>query len=226
MKATEVPQAVAELGEASPSKILQWALDTFHHEVTLASSFGLEDVMLIDLLSRQVDSPDVFYLDTDLLFHETYQTIEAVKSRYRLSLRRISPALSLQQQTDRYGEALWSRDPNLCCNLRKVVPLREALKGYRAWITGIRREQSPTRANAHVVEWDEKHGIIKINPLVMLKESAVRDYLTLHQVPYNPLHDQGMPSIGCMPCTRAILPGEDPRSGRWSGFDKKECGLH
>lgn len=214
------------LTEESPEKILTWAFETFGDGVTLASSFGLEDVMLIDIASRVTAQPDVFFLDTDLLFHETYQTVEAIVARYSIRLRRISPALTLAQQTEQHGEALWSHDPDACCGIRKVEPLNRALEGYQAWVTGVRREQSPTRATAEAVEWDAKHGLIKINPLVMLTAENVRDWVRTHDVPYNPLHDQGFPSIGCMPCTRAVKPGEDPRAGRWSGFDKKECGLH
>ncbi|MCY0878360.1 MAG: phosphoadenylyl-sulfate reductase [Firmicutes bacterium] len=210
----------------SPLAILTWAYEQFGSRVTLASSFGLEDVALIDMASRIVPEPDVFMLDTDLLFHETYATMRAVESRYRLKFRRIRPDLSLQAQAEQYGEELWARDPNLCCQLRKVIPLNRALAGYAAWITGIRREQSPTRAHARAVEWDQTHSLVKVNPLVLWSTEEVWQWVREHQVPYNPLHDQGFPSIGCMPCTRAIKPGEDLRAGRWSGFDKKECGLH
>ena len=211
----------------SPDRILAWAYENFGVEgVTIASSFGVEDVMLIDLASRLVDHPDVFFLDTDLLFHETYQTVAAISARYPIHLRRISPALNLAEQAERHGEDLWARNPYACCGIRKVEPLHRAIKGYQAWVTGVRREQSPTRANAEAVEWDQKHGLVKINPLVLLSTDEVWDYVKDHEVPYNTLHDQGFPSIGCMPCTRAVQPGEDPRAGRWAGFDKKECGLH
>ncbi len=210
----------------SPTAILEWTYDAFGREVTLASSFGLEDVMLIDLASRINPHPDVFFLDTGLLFHETYLTVEAVKARYPIELRTIRPALSLDQQAQAYGEDLWARTPDVCCNIRKVAPLTEALSGYRAWITGVRREQSPTRAAAQAVEWDDKHGLVKINPLVMLTVDEVWNWVAKHEVPYNPMHDNGFPSIGCMPCTRAVKPGEDPRAGRWAGFNKQECGLH
>jgi phosphoadenosine phosphosulfate reductase len=173
-----------------------------------------------------VPCPDVFMLDTDLLFHETYQTVQAIQARYRVRLRRIRPSLSLAEQADQYGDDLWARDPDLCCRLRKVLPLNEALDGYAAWITGIRREQSPTRAAALAVEWDGSHGLVKVNPLVLWSTAEVWQWVRDHDVPYNPLHDQGFPSIGCMPCTRAVKPGEDLRAGRWSGFEKKECGLH
>ncbi len=210
----------------SPEDILRWAYETFGGTVTIASSFGLEDVMLIDMASRLYERPDVFYLDTDLLFHQTYQTIHAMRERYALNLRRVSPEISLARQAEQRGEELWAQDPNQCCHIRKVEPLTRALNGYKAWITGVRREQSPTRATAEAVEWDNKHGLFKINPLVLLNTDDVWHWVRKHQVPYNALHDQGYPSIGCMPCTRAIKPGEDARAGRWAGFNKLECGLH
>lgn len=210
----------------SPTTILEWAYAAFADGVTLASSFGLEDVMLIDLASSLYARPDVFFLDTDLLFQETYQTVAAIEARYPIHLRTIRPALSLEQQAQQHGEDLWSRTPDVCCNIRKVGPLNQALEGYQAWITGVRREQSPTRASAQAVEWDAKHGLVKINPLVMLTADEVWDWVKTHEVPYNAMHDNGFPSIGCMPCTRAVKPGEDPRAGRWAGFNKQECGLH
>jgi phosphoadenosine phosphosulfate reductase len=220
----------AEIGKRftgqSPLAILAWAYQQFGDRITLASSFGLEDVALIDMAAQVVPCPDVFMLDTDLLFHETYQTVQAIQARYRVRLRRIRPSLSLAEQADQYGDDLWARDPDLCCRLRKVLPLNEALDGYAAWITGIRREQSPTRAAALAVEWDGSHGLVKVNPLVLWSTAEVWQWVRDHDVPYNPLHDQGFPSIGCMPCTRAVKPGEDLRAGRWSGFEKKECGLH
>lgn len=224
-----VKECVAEarhLTGASPEKILAWAFEKFGDQITVASSFGLEDVMLIDLAAGLASNPDIFFLDTDLLFPETYQTVKAMEARYPIRLRRLSPILTLTEQAEQRGEALWSGDPDFCCNIRKVEPLNRALGGYQAWVTGIRREQSPTRAQTEAVEWDVKHNLVKINPLVMLTQDEVWHYVKAHQVPYNPLHDVGFPSIGCMPCTRAVKPGEDPRAGRWAAFDKKECGLH
>ncbi len=226
MDASSRIQELEPMTGESPETILRWAYEAFGDKVTIASSFGAEDVMLIDLASRVYSHPDVFFLDTDLHFHETYQLVDAIEERYPVKLRRMSPELTLQQQAEKHGEALWARDPDLCCNIRKVEPLKRALKGYEAWITGVRRDQSPTRARAQAVEWDDKHGLVKVNPLVLLTSQDVWDWVHTHDVPYNPLHDQGYPSIGCMPCTQPVKPGEDPRSGRWAGFDKKECGLH
>jgi phosphoadenosine phosphosulfate reductase len=226
MNAMERVAQAQQLTGWKPEEILAWTFDTFGASVTIASSFGLEDVMLIDLAARIVPKPDVFFLDTDLLFPETYQTITAIEARYSILLRRIRPDLTVAEQAQQYGEELWRRDPNACCTLRKVAPLNRAISGYQAWVTGVRRQQSPTRAAAQAVQWDAKHNLVKVNPLVLLTEDEVWAYVKSHQVPYNPLHDAGFPSIGCMPCTRAVKPGEDARAGRWSGFDKNECGLH
>ncbi|PSR22558.1 MAG: phosphoadenylyl-sulfate reductase [Sulfobacillus acidophilus] len=226
MNETDAAQAGTVLYGKAPLDILRWAYQTFGDRVTIASSFGVEDVVLIDLATRVYPRPDVFFLDTDLLFHQTYQTMQDVTRRYPIAMRRIRAGLSLAQQAQQYGEALWERDPDQCCFLRKVSSLNRALDGYEAWITGMRREQSATRAHIGVVEWDEKRQLVKINPLALMTTGALWEWVRLNHVPYNPLHDQGFPSIGCMPCTRAVAAGEDARAGRWSGFSKKECGLH
>ncbi|MBE3552729.1 MAG: phosphoadenylyl-sulfate reductase [Kyrpidia tusciae] len=209
-----------------PEEILEWALERFSPRIALACSFGVEDVVLVDMATRILPHVQIFYLDTGLLFPETYEVRDRVMERYRPNLRRVTPQLDLRQQTAEYGEALWTRDPNTCCRLRKVEPLRDVLAEQDAWVTGIRREQSPTRAGAKVVEVDRKFGLIKVNPLAGWDSRQVWNYVHTHEVPYNPLHDRGYPSIGCAPCTRPVRPGEDPRAGRWAGFDKTECGLH
>ncbi|MDI3257758.1 MAG: phosphoadenylyl-sulfate reductase [Kyrpidia sp.] len=209
-----------------PVDILAWALDRFYPRIALACSFGVEDVVLVDMATRLRPDVQIFYLDTGLLFPETYEVRDRVVERYRPNLRRVRPALTVSEQAAEYGEALWSRDPNTCCRIRKVEPLQEVLADLDAWITGIRREQAPTRAGAREVEVDRKFGLIKVNPLAAWTSREVWAYVHEHQVPYNVLHDRGYPSIGCAPCTRPVRPGEDPRAGRWSGFDKTECGLH
>jgi phosphoadenosine phosphosulfate reductase len=220
-------QAAEERLEAeTPETTLQWALDTFGERVSLASSFGAEDMCLIDMLCRLTTAPRVFYLDTGLLFRETYALIRAVKDRYPIRLERVTPLLTVEEQAETLGPALWMRDPDRCCHLRKVEPLTGYLAGEAAWITGIRRDQTPTRARARVVEADLAFGVVKINPLLRWTTADVFAYLKDHDVPYNPLHDRGYPSIGCWPCTRPVAPGEDPRSGRWAGTAKTECGLH
>jgi phosphoadenosine phosphosulfate reductase len=220
-------QVADTLEEGAPETTLTWAFQHFgRDEIAFACSFGAEDVALVDMIARVKPGARVFYLDTNLLFPETYQTIERIKAKYDVQMEQYLPLVTLEEQARIQGEALWARTPDACCAIRKVEPLRRALSGLKAWITGIRRDQAPTRANARPVEWDAKFGLVKINPIVSWKERDVWAYIMANQVPYNPLHDQGYPSIGCIHCTRAVQPGEDPRAGRWSGWDKTECGLH
>lgn len=195
--------------------------------LTFACSFGAEDMVILDLLMRTQPEVNVFYLDTNVLFPETYVLIEQAVKRYQIpNLSRIQPSMSLSEQAKTYGESLWSKNPNQCCAIRKVGPLTEHLSNFDGWVTGIRRDQAPTRAHAQVFEYDQKFELIKVNPLVLWTEEDVWAYIDDHDVPYNPLHDSGYPSIGCVHCTRPVAAGEDARSGRWSGFDKTECGLH
>lgn len=210
----------------SAQEALRWAAGRFGPTVRFAASFGLEDVAIIDMAVRAGIRPHVFYLDTDVLFSETYALIEQVRVRYGIEIDRVTGQLSLQQQALQHGEALWARDPTLCCAIRKVAPLVRYLEDKAAWVTGIRRDQSPVRAGARRVEWDGQFGLVKINPIVDWSSADVRRYVEANAVPHNPLHDQGYPSIGCRPCTRPVRPDEDERAGRWSGFEKTECGLH
>lgn len=209
-----------------PQDVLVWGIEQFGTEIVLASSFGAEDVVLIDMLHKLAPKTPIFYLDTGKHFPETLSTRDRLQERYGISFIQKLPALTLEEQAERYGDKLWEREPNLCCKLRKVEPLREILSTYSAWITGIRREQAPTRANAKKVEWDEKFQLVKLNPLADWTQEDVWTYIRSHDVVYNPLHDRHYPSIGCSVCTRPVMPGEDPRAGRWSGFSKTECGLH
>ncbi|MCL6594348.1 MAG: phosphoadenylyl-sulfate reductase [Alicyclobacillus sp.] len=226
LQAEEIQQLAATYAQKDPADILRAAAERIPN-LALACSFGAEDMVLLDLWMRVRPDGVVFYLDTDVLFPETYELVERAVARYGIpNLRRVRPALTLAEQAEQYGEALWAHNPNLCCDLRKVQPLRSILGELDGWITGIRREQAPTRANAQVFELDAKFGLVKVNPLAFWTEKQVWRYITDHQVPYNPLHDRGYPSIGCLHCTRPVKPGEDPRSGRWAGFDKTECGLH
>jgi phosphoadenosine phosphosulfate reductase len=182
--------------------------------------------VLIDLAAQVRPDLRVFTLDTDFLFPETYALINDIERRYHIRVERIKPRLTPEEQAQEFGAALWSREPHQCCNIRKVEPLTHKLSELDAWITGIRRDQAPTRANARKVEWDARFGLIKINPLADWKWEQVWDHIRSHKVPYNPLHDQNYPSIGCTYCTRPVQAGEDLRAGRWSGFPKTECGLH
>ena len=210
---------------APPEKVLRWAVERFGPEVALATGFGAEGCALVSMLARVDRRARIFYLDTDLLFPETYALRDALETRYGVSFERYS-AGSLTEQAALYGERLWERRPDECCRLRKVEPLREALDGLQAWITAIRRDQSPARASAGVIERDKKFGLVKINPLALWTTRDVWTYLIENDVPYNPLHDLGYTSIGCGPCTTPVKIGEDPRAGRWRGSMKTECGLH
>ncbi|HVH89453.1 MAG TPA: phosphoadenylyl-sulfate reductase [Terriglobales bacterium] len=217
-------QATAE--NWSAGELLAWAAQEFGVGAAMASSFGAEDVVLIDIASRIGNPFPVFTLDTDFLFPESYDLIARVETNYGIKVERLRPKLSPEEQSREFGAALWAREPDRCCAIRKVEPLTERLKSSSAWITGIRREQSPTRATARKLEWDAKFDLVKLNPLADWREAQIWEYIRSHEVPYNPLHDRRYPSIGCTHCTRAVLPGEDPRSGRWSGLAKTECGLH
>jgi phosphoadenosine phosphosulfate reductase len=219
--------ALAEKFEnAQPQTVLRWAIDEFGSEVALATGFGTEGCVLVDMIAKIDATARIFYLDTDLLFPQTYELCHQLAVRYGVSFERRTSQRSLEQQALRYGEKLWERDPDLCCRLRKVEPLKEMLAGLQAWVTAIRREQSVTRVNTKVVERDVKFGLIKINPLAGWSKRDVWRYIHEHNVPYNPLYDQGYSSIGCTPCTTPVQINEDQRAGRWRGFQKTECGLH
>jgi phosphoadenosine phosphosulfate reductase len=217
-------QAEAESWNAE--EIIRWGLSQFQPSVAIASSFGAEDVVLIDLAARIQPAFRVFTLDTDFLFPETYALIDQIERQYGVQIERARSRYTPGEQAAAFGDALWSREPDKCCNLRKVEPLTQKLAGLSAWITGIRRDQAPTRANARKLEDDKKFGLVKLNPLADWTWDQVWDYIRAHNVPYNPLHDRNYPSIGCTYCTRQVQAGENMRAGRWSGFQKTECGLH
>lgn len=220
-------QVSRELEGQGPVAALEWALSTFAMDgIALACSFGAEDVALVDMVSKVRPGTKVFYLDTNVLFPETYDVVAKVQQLYPINLIKYEPLLTLDEQSEQHGDALWGTDPDTCCAIRKVEPLKRALSGLDAWITGIRRDQAPTRANAGIVEWDSRFDLIKINPLAAWTWADVWEYIRTNNVPYNALHDQWYPSIGCIHCTRQVKPGEDPRAGRWSGSAKTECGLH
>nr|NNM91358.1 phosphoadenylyl-sulfate reductase [Bacilli bacterium] len=203
------------------------AFATLFPNATLACSFGPEDMVIVDMLHEHAVQLPVFYLDTNLLFAETYGLRDLTIARYpRLTFHQVLPAITLQEQEAQKGANLWESAPDACCAIRKVLPLETHLKGFDGWITGIRRQQSPTRKDAQILEYDQRFGLYKLNPLAFWSEEEVWDYIKTHNVPYNPLHDHGYPSIGCAPCTRPVKEGEDPRAGRWAGFAKTECGLH
>lgn len=213
----------------APDKIVKTAIKQYGPNVVLACSFGAEDVVLADMMLRANPRGVIFYLDTDFLFPETHVVRDQIIQRYQLQeeqIIQVKSKLSPAEQAKQFGEALWLRDPDQCCYLRKVEPLTRILAKYAAWLTGIRRDQSPTRANAGIVEWDAKFGLVKFNPLATWSWEQVWEYIHANDVPYNKLHDQHFPSIGCTHCTAPVMPGDDPRSGRWKSTTKTECGLH
>ena len=213
------------LASQSPAEILSWAAARFDH-VAFSTGFGVEGCLLVDVIARHGLPIDVFTLDTGLLFPETYLLWQRLEKRYGISIRGVEPARSVAEQARDLGERLWERQPDTCCELRKLRPLREALSGADAWVTAIRRDQTADRAEAAVIEPESRFGLVKVNPLVAWTSDQVWSYVREHDVPYNRLHDRGYPSIGCWPCTSSVQAGEAPRAGRWRGREKTECGLH
>jgi len=222
----DLPEAARRLEDHSPEAVLAAASARFAPRIGFATGFGPEGCVLLDMIGRHHLPIDVFTLDTGLLFPETEALWRRIESRYRLRIRAVRPALDLAQQAALHGDRLWERDPDRCCGVRKVEPLKDALAGLDAWVTAIRRDQTPDRAGAQVLERDPRFGLVKVNPLVTWTSAQVWAYVRRHDVPVSPLHAQGYPSIGCFPCTSAVRPGEDARAGRWRGRVKTECGLH
>jgi phosphoadenosine phosphosulfate reductase len=222
----EIAGLADDLEGRSAQEVLAWAVDRFAGRIVLTCSWQRQSSVLVDMLHRMGASVRVVELDTGLLFPETYETRDRLVARYGLDVERVDPLQSVEEQERTEGPALWSRDPDRCCALRKVEPLARALRGMDAWITGIRRAQGASRAGARKLELDESRGVVKVQPLADWSDEDVVGYLYAHDVPYNPLHDRGFPSIGCVPCTRAVRSGEDPRAGRWADTGKTECGLH
>ncbi len=204
--------------------VLRWAGETFGDDFAVTSSMA--DGLLSHLASRAVPGVHVVFLDTGYHFAETIGTRDWVSGVMPITLVNVTPAQTVAEQDAEHGPELHQRDPDLCCSLRKVQPLAKALAGYTAWGSGVRRDESPTRAGTRVVDWDAKRGMVKVNPLAAWTQEHVDAYIAEHQVPVNPLQEIGYASIGCAPCTRPVAPGEDPRAGRWAGRGKTECGLH
>jgi phosphoadenosine phosphosulfate reductase len=217
-------EAGERLEEATPQEVLRWAADTFGDRFCVSSSMG--DGVLASLAASVVPGIEVVFLDTGYHFAETIGTRDAVAQVYDVKVRTVLPLLTVAQQDAEHGAELWRRDPDSCCAMRKVEPLARALKDMDAYATGIRRDEAPTRADTPVVEWDEKRGKVKVNPLARWSQDDVDAYVEEHGILVNPLQYDGYPSIGCAPCTRRVSQGEDPRAGRWSGSPKTECGLH
>ena len=217
-------QAGRDLETASAQEIVRWAVDTFGDGFAIASS--MEDGLMAHLASSVAPGVQVVFLDTGYHFAETIGTRDAVAATYDVRVRTVLPLLTVKQQDAEHGAELWRTDPTACCNLRKVEPLARALEPYTAWASGIRRDEAVTRRDVRVVEWDARRSMVKVNPIATWTQDQVDEYVAEHGVLLNPLLDDGYPSIGCAPCTRRVAPGEDPRSGRWAGSSKVECGLH
>jgi phosphoadenosine phosphosulfate reductase len=215
----------AVAGQANAT--IQRTIDTFPGRTTLSCSFGgPSGMVLLDLALKFEPTLNVFVVDTELLFPETYALIERVERRYGIAVERVRPLQSVEAQNNTRGNALWERDPDACCDLRKVEPLRRHLRGFDAWMTAVRRDQAGTRTEIALQAWDEAAQIVKVAPLADWTEADVWAYVQAHDVPVNTLHFDGYPSIGCTHCTRRVAAGEHARAGRWSGFDKVECGIH
>lgn len=210
----------------SPAEVLEWSFQRFGRGIAIASAFGVEGMAVIDMASRVQRDFRLFTVDTEFLFAETYNLIDQIEDRYGITVEKVYPLLSPDEQERTHGPELWARNPDQCCEMRKVEPLRRKLGELDAWITSIRRDQTAFRAGARKIEWDAKFGLVKVNPIADWTAQRVWEYIRANNVPYNILHDRSFPSIGCTHCTRAVRHGEDPRAGRWSGFAKTECGLH
>jgi phosphoadenosine phosphosulfate reductase len=223
----ELERISAQFEDRAPQDVLRWAVDEFFPDLTMACSFGgPSGMVLIDMIAQIEPRVEVFYIDTDFLFPETYDLRDRVAERYGIQPVAYKSELTPEAQAAKYGDQLWLSNPDLCCGLRKVEPNRRALAGKRGWISGLRRDQATTRRETPVVQWVNQFEIVKINPLVNWTEGDVWSYIVRNDVPYNPLHDRGYPSVSCTHCTRPVQDGDDLRAGRWQGQDKVECGLH
>ncbi len=221
------PEFAIDDADHGSLKVLKWAYDEYGEDIVYACSFGIEGIVLIDLISKVNPSAKIVFLDTDFHFKETYELIDRVKAKYpKLNIHMQKPELTPEDQADQHGDKLWETQPDLCCSIRKVEPLKKVLTGPKAWISGLRREQSETRAHVEFLNLDHKFESIKVCPLIHWTEEEVWAYVRAFQLPYNTLHDQGYPSIGCEYCTLAVEAGQDSRAGRWTHFAKTECGLH
>jgi phosphoadenosine phosphosulfate reductase len=214
------------LDRATPWEILRWAVETFYPRLTMATAFGPEGCVILHMLAEIEPRVRVFNLETGYQFAETLALRDRIAERYGIEVELVSARETVAEYESRHGGPVYRTNPDQCCHDRKLVPLRRAVAGYEAWISAIRADQSAHRAKASVVGWDGKFGLVKVNPLLRWTKRDVWAFVVTNQVPYNPLHDQGYPSIGCWPCTHAVDPGQDERAGRWAGQAKTECGLH
>ena len=222
---TQLSRTEAEIESLAAEELLLWAYEEFGEQLCLSCSWQKQSSVLVHMVSELGIDVDVIELDTHLFFKETYETRERLVERYGLTLIR-PEILTIAEQHKQEGPNLWESNPDRCCHIRKVEPLIEVLRPYDAWVSGIRRQQSPSRAHARKAERSDRYGVWKIQPLADWSEEDVWAYIMSNDIPYNPLHDEGYRSIGCMPCTRPTTPDEEERAGRWAGSDKLECGIH
>ena len=217
-------RGAAELDGADAADLLRWTDENFGDGYVVASN--MQDAVLVDLAAKVRPGVDVLFLDTGYHFVETIGTRDAVEAVYDINVVNVTAENSVAKQDELYGKDLFAREPNECCRMRKVEPLGRALRGYTAWVTGIRRVEAPTRAKAPLISWDKAFGLVKINPIAAWTDEDMQNYIDANDVLVNPLVFEGYPSIGCAPCTAKPVEGADPRSGRWAGLSKTECGLH
>ena len=233
MEASAAPELRPNtLGEkSSPAEIIAWSLEKFaDRELAITTAFGMEGCALIEMYGRHGKPLTVIYLDTMFFFPETYALRDRLIERFpHIRFVNRGTGMTPEEQEQQHGAELWKRDPHLCCLIRKVDPMKTALTGVDIWITGLRRSQSPSRANLRVIEWDWKYQIMKLNPLAGMERPEIWEYIQKNDVPYNELHAKGYPTIGCTHCTQPVEGsklGEYTREGRWAGTEKTECGLH
>ena len=222
----QIETEAAKFESASPYDILSWASETFGEQLAIVTSFQITGIITLHMMQRIAPRTPVLTLDTGLLFPETQDLIDGLEARFQLNLQRIKPRQTPKQQARDYGDRLWERNPDRCCHIRKTIPLRDALSGFDAWVTGLRRDQSTSRAETPIVSHDSRSGLIKIAPFAHWTEDMVWRYIRDHELPFNALHEAGYPSIGCWTCTKAVGAGESRRSGRWANRSKSECGIH
>lgn len=222
----DLARASRELETASPPEIIRWAADRFGARLTMATAFGPEGCLILHWIAAVAPGTHVFNLDTGYQFPETLALRERIRERYGIEVVLERPDLAVPDYEKLHGGPIYRTDPDRCCGDRKLAVIRRVLGGFAAWMSGIRRDQSPDRAAAPIVGWDHKFGVVKVSPLANWTKAMVWDTIVRENVPYNPLHDKGYVSIGCQPCTRAVGGDEDERAGRWSGTAKTECGLH
>lgn len=216
----------SRFSESTPDEILEDVLLEYGNDAIMSTGFGPSGLVLMHKLAKIKPGAKVFYIDTDLFFGETYALIDKLESHLGLRFVKVRSHLSLEQQANEYGDKLWQNSPDKCCYLRKVLPMKSFLHDKKVWITAIRRDQSETRSNSRIFSVNNTFSVLKVNPLANWSENEIWNYIHLHGIPYNDLHDKDYPSIGCIPCTSPVSYGGDVRSGRWTGLLKTECGIH